>query len=308
MKLIAVFEHDRQGEGTKKGGWWGTNGYTDSIVYIGDYTLSVEELQIIAPYNEVGADPWFVESPTHWFDFERDEISKERTKKLVQELGSDFVEANTIDNLVPIMESSYREAFLEIKEKITARAEFEAEVEKEWKLLKDEQSRLLGQFLSKIDVLLYSQHLNEEQDKVLYAFKDKQYKFLQRNIKNHYFDLNKKIEIRFLFLKETCGQLKFKIHRLCDTFVKESFEEVRIPYREGGVFFSSSYSGGLAREVLKTKETPLVTIELYPLDIALFFNDLDYYETLQSLGAKESEYAELFLELKRKENQKRILR
>ena len=308
MRPIAVFEHDRQGEGTKQGGWWGTNGYTDSIVYVGNYKLSTEELQIIAPYNEVGTEPWFVESPTHWFDFERDEISKERTKRLVQELGSDFVEADTIDNLVPIMESSYRGGFKDIKEKIATRAEFESEVEKEWKQLKEEQSRLLGHFLSKIDVLLFSQHIEEEQDKVLYAFKDKQYKFLQRNIKNHYFDLNKKIEIRFLFLKETCGQLKLQIKRLCDTFAKESFKEVRIPYREGGVFISSSYSGSLVREVVKTTETPLITIELYPLDIALFFNDLDYYQTLQSMGATESEYAELFLELKRKENQKRILR
>lgn len=304
MRPIAVVEHDRQGEGTKQGGWWGTNGYTDSIVYVGNYILSAEELQIIALYNEVGKEPWFVESPTHSIDFERDEISKERTKKMVQELGSDFVEVNAIDKLVPIMETSYHGALREIKEKIAKRTE----IENEWKRLKEEQSRLLGQFLSKIDILLYSKNLEEEQDKVLYAFKDKQYKFLQRNLKKNYFDLNKKIEIRFLFLKETCGRLKMQIQRLCDTFSKERFEEVRIPYREGGVSFSSSYSGSLVREVLHTKGTSLVTIELYPLDIALFFNDLDYYQTLQSMGATESEYAELFFELKRKENQKRILK
>ena len=308
MRPIAVFEHDRRGEGTKQGGWPGTNGYTDSIVYIGNYSLSADEMQIIAPYNEKGVESWFVESPTHWTDFERDEISKERTKRLVQELGDDFVEANTIDNLVPIMESSYQGAFSEIKEKIAKKVEFETQVGKEWQLLKDEQSRLLGQFLSKVDVLLYSQHLEEEQNKVLYAYKDKQYNFVQRNIKNHYFDLNKKIEIKFLFLKEMCSGLRMQILRQCDTFLKERFEEVSIPYREVGVFCSSSYRGNLVKEVVETNGTPLVTKELYPLDIALLFNDLDFFYALQKKGAKESEYAELFFELKRKENQKRILR
>ena len=308
MRPIAVFEHDRRGEGTKQGGWPGTNGYTDSIVYIGNYPLSADEMQIIAPYNEKGVEPWFVESPTHWTDFSRAEISKERTKKLVQELGDDFVAANSVDNLVPIMESAYQGVFKELKEKISKRKHFESEIEKEWKQLKDEQSRLLGQFLSKIDILLCSQNLKEEQDKVLYAFKDKQYKFVQRNIENHYFDLNKKIEIRFLFLNESCAPLQLQITKLCDAYVKAKYNDISMPYKTIGCQCIGSYSGELVYKVLRTEDRYLITKDLYPLDVALFFNDLNYFQTLQSMGAKESEYTELFLELKRTWNQRKILR
>lgn len=304
-----------ESQGAKRGGFWGRSVTTRSKILI-DKSVKLDMQQIGVMLSFMGSETTDWEEIDAYNNISPNEYlrnDKESTQKLVSILGESFEADFESCNLVDIYE------------------EYEPVIN--YYIACGNNVAIYNQYISQNIDLPYNlvayihTHLNNILNSNNFTevphYRDiytsntskEYYNLLKTEIAQYRLDINEKYGIMLVCktLKQIVTEILRETHlkEICSMRKEHEYKSARInkpinKYEQDAPMISVSGTSLYHHIRNNIKSAAGITyIELYPLDLALLFNDYDFYEFLMETGAYATEYAAIADKLKQEEAERR---